>query len=130
MRQAEGGCSLFRYLVHCHRSPETYIGAAEVAPVLQAVIHAYAKRNGVALRQEHEAENLTAGMALITSTGGVTLLPDYVRNVLPASIVTRPLKGETPAVDLMLGYSRSNSSPLLKRFLARADELVARVSGK
>jgi hypothetical protein len=29
-----------------------------------------------------------------------------------------------------MGYNRSNSSALLKRFLARADELVARVSQK
>jgi hypothetical protein len=28
----------------------------------------------------------------------------------------------------MLGYSRSNTSALLKRFLSRADELVASVS--
>lgn len=109
---------------------ETYISAGQVAPVLQAVIDAYAKRSGIALREEHEADNLTAGISLITSTGGMTLLPEYVRNVLPASVVTRPLHGEPPAIDLMLGYRRSNSSPLLKRFLARVDELVDGVSRK
>jgi LysR family transcriptional regulator, hca operon transcriptional activator len=38
------------------------------------------------------------------------------------------LRGEVPTIGLMMGYSKSNSSPLLKRFLLRADELVNRVS--
>jgi LysR family transcriptional regulator, hca operon transcriptional activator len=61
-------------------------------------------------------------------TGGVTLLPLYVRLMLPPSVVVRPLQGEVPTIDLVLGYNRSNTSALLKRFLSRADELVAGVS--
>jgi LysR family hca operon transcriptional activator len=38
------------------------------------------------------------------------------------------LHGQPPTIDLVMGYNRANTSPLLKRFLARADELVARVS--
>jgi LysR family hca operon transcriptional activator len=38
------------------------------------------------------------------------------------------LQGEVPTIDLVMGYSRSNTSPLLKRFLSRTDELVKRVS--
>ena len=67
-------------------------------------------------------------ISLVASTGGVTLLPLYAQNLLSPSVVIRPLQGEVPAIDLVMGYSRSNTSPLLKRFLARADELVARVS--
>jgi LysR family hca operon transcriptional activator len=66
-------------------------------------------------------------LSLVTSTGGVTLLPLYVRLMLPPSVVIRPLEGEAPTIDLVLGYSRSNTSALLKRFLSRADELVASV---
>jgi LysR family hca operon transcriptional activator len=43
-------------------------------------------------------------------------------------VVIRPLQGAPPTIDLVLGYNRSNSSPLLKRFLARTDDLVVRVS--
>jgi hypothetical protein len=32
------------------------------------------------------------------------------------------------AADLVLGYHKANSSPLLKLFLSRTDELIARVS--
>jgi LysR family transcriptional regulator, hca operon transcriptional activator len=67
-------------------------------------------------------------MSLVASTGGFTLLTRYVRNALIPSVVTRPLRGEVPTIDLMMGYNKSNTSPLLKRFLLRADELVHRGS--
>jgi LysR family transcriptional regulator, hca operon transcriptional activator len=69
-------------------------------------------------------------MSLIASTGGVGLLPAYAQNFLPSSVTSRPLKGDTPTVDLVLGYKKSNESPVLKLLLSRLDELVARVSKK
>jgi LysR family hca operon transcriptional activator len=48
--------------------------------------------------------------------------------MLPASVVVRPLQGDVPTIELVLGYSRSNTSALLKRFLARADQMIARVA--
>src|SRR5215468_10701120 len=68
----------------------------------------------------------SGGMSLVASTGGLTLLPTYVQHALIPSVVARPFRGEAPTIDLMMGYSKSNTSPLLKRFL-RADELVNRV---
>ena len=112
---------------------ETYITPTRVAPALKAVIEAYAAKSGLALKPEYDAENLSSVLSLVTSTGGVTLLPLYVRMMLSPSVVIRPLQGEVPTIDLVLGYSRSNTSPLLKRFLARVDELaanVARMSGQ
>ncbi len=38
------------------------------------------------------------------------------------------LTGDTPTVELVLGYKKSNESPILKLLLSRLDELVARVS--
>jgi LysR family hca operon transcriptional activator len=52
----------------------------------------------------------------------------YAQNLLSSAVVIRPLHGEPPTIDLVMGYNRSNTSALLKRFLSRADELVARVS--
>jgi LysR family hca operon transcriptional activator len=43
---------------------------------------------------------------------------------LPASIVSRRLKGDEPTVDLMIGYRKGNSSPILKTFLSRIDGLI------
>ena len=50
--------------------------------------------------------------------------------LLPPSVVSRPLQGEAPTIDLVLGYSKANTSPLLKRFLTKVDELVALVASK
>ena len=69
-------------------------------------------------------------MSLIASTGGVGLLPAYAQNFLLSSVTSRPLKGDTPTVELVLGYKKSNQSPILKLLLSRLDELVARVSKK
>jgi LysR family transcriptional regulator, hca operon transcriptional activator len=107
---------------------ETYISPTRYAPVLKSVIESYMAKFGIALKPEYESDNLTSTMSLVASTGGVTVLPIYARHVLSPSVVLRPLKGEPPMIDLVMGYSRANTSPLLKRFLARADELAAAVA--
>jgi LysR family hca operon transcriptional activator len=109
---------------------ETYITPTRVAPVLKAVIDRYAAKFGITLKPEYDAENLSSAMSLVASTGGVTLLPLYAQNLLSSSVVIRPLQGQPPTIDLVVGYSKSNTSALLKRFLSRTDELVARVSQK
>jgi len=63
---------------------------------------------------------------MIVSTRGLALLPLYARNLLPPSVVSRPLRGEAPTIDLVIGYNRANTSSLLKAFLL--DELIARGS--
>src|SRR5229473_935347 len=107
---------------------ETYVTPTRVAPALKAVIESYAAKSGVVLKPEYDAENLSSVVSLVTSTGGVSLLPLYVKLMLPASVVIRPLQGDEPTIELVLGYSRSNTSALLKRFLARTDQLIARVA--
>jgi LysR family hca operon transcriptional activator len=109
---------------------ETYIAPTRVAPVLKAVIDDYAARSGITLKPAYDAENISAAMSLVASTGGVTLLPLFVKSLLPPLVVIRRLRGEAPTIELVMGYNRANASPLLKRFLSRADELVARVSQK
>jgi len=109
---------------------ETYITPTRVAPVLKAVIENYATKSGIVLTPAYDAENLSSVMSLVASTGGITLLPLYVQLMLSPAVVVRPLQGEAPTIDLVMGYSRSNTQPLLKRFVSRADELVARVVPK
>jgi LysR family hca operon transcriptional activator len=105
-----------------------YITPTKAAPALKVVIDGYAQRMGIVLKPEYEAENLSMAMSLVASTGGITLLPIYAKNLLSPLVVIRPLQGEVPTIDLVMGYSKSNTSPLLKGFLSRADELVARIS--
>ena len=109
---------------------ETFVAVSNTAPVLRVVIDHYLKRSGVSIKPDHEVDHLAMGMSLIASTGGVGLLPAYAQNFLPSSVTSRPLKGETPTVELVLGYKKSNKSPILKLLLSRLSELIDRVSRK
>ena len=109
---------------------ETFVTVSDTAPVLRVVIDNYLKRSGINITPAHEADHLAMGISLIASTRGVGLLPAYAQNFLPRSVTTRPLKGDTPTIDLVLGYRKSNQSPILKLLLSRVDELVARASNK
>jgi LysR family transcriptional regulator, hca operon transcriptional activator len=109
---------------------ETFIGVSNTAPVLRVIIDDYLRRSGVDIRPHHEADHLAMAMALVASTRGVALLPAYAQNLLPSSVISRPLQGAVPTIDLVVGYSKMNTSPILKLFLSRLDDLIARVSKK
>jgi LysR family transcriptional regulator, hca operon transcriptional activator len=109
---------------------EIYVSAARTSPVLKSVVQDYASKVGITLRAEYEGENLSSAMSLVASTGGVTLIPLYAQNMLTPNVVARALEGVPPSIDLTLGFNEANSSPLLRRFLSRADELVANVQNQ
>src|SRR6202035_654799 len=109
---------------------ETFVGVSDTAPVLRAVIDNYLKRSAIKVTPQHEVDHVVMGVSLIASTRSIGLLPAYAQNFLTSSVTSRPLKGDTPTVDLVLGYKKSNQSPILKLLLSRLDELVARVSKK
>jgi LysR family hca operon transcriptional activator len=109
---------------------ETFVTVAHTAPVLRGVIDNYLKRSGIHITPAHEIDHVVMGMTVIASTRGVGLLPAYAKDFLNRSVTSRPLKGKAPTVDLVLGYKKSNKSPILKLLLSRLDELVARVSRK
>jgi LysR family transcriptional regulator, hca operon transcriptional activator len=102
---------------------EIFIGGSNKATVLRAVTENYLRRSGVDIKLDHGVDNMAKVMSLVASTRGLALMPAYAKNLLPWSVVSRPLEGEAPTIDLAVGYSRSNSSPILKLFLSRLDEL-------
>ena len=81
---------------------------------------------GVELKPDHGVDNLAMAISLVASTRGLSLMPAYAENLLPWSVVSRPLEGDVPTIDLAIGYSKANTSPTLKVFLSRVDELIAR----
>ncbi|MBA1145392.1 LysR family transcriptional regulator [Mesorhizobium neociceri] len=109
---------------------ETFITVSNTAPALRAVIDDYLKRSNLGISPGHEVDNLAMAMSLIASTRGMALLPAYAKNFMPWSVVSRPLEGQAPTIDLVVGYSKANASPTLKLFLSRLDELIAGVSEK
>ncbi len=110
-------------------SPEDFAGEPLVgvprdkSPALRAVVDAYGARLGIDLTPDHLVDNLSMAMSLVASTGGVALMPLYARNLLPPTVVSRPLAGAAPTIDLSLGYSETNTSPLLKTIVSRISEL-------
>jgi LysR family transcriptional regulator, hca operon transcriptional activator len=107
---------------------ETFINVSGTAPALRLIIDAYLQREGIAIQTHHEVDNLAMAMSLIASTRGVALLPAYAQNFMPWSVISRPLKGEAPTIDLVIGYHKANTSPILRIFLSRVDDLIAQIS--
>lgn len=103
---------------------ETLVGVPDSnSPELRAVIDRYGARLGIDLTPDHEALNISMAISLVASTGGVSLQPIYVRNMLPPSVVSRPIDGAPPMIDLVLGFQEASTSPLLKSLLAKIEDL-------
>ena len=109
---------------------ETFIGISDVPRVLRAIIADYFKRSAIELVPHLEIDNYAMAISLVASTRGVALLPASAKHFLPWSVISRPLTGEAPSIDLVVGYQSANTSPVLKTFLSRIDDLPVRTSGK
>jgi LysR family hca operon transcriptional activator len=108
----------------CELVGEIFIGGSRKASVLRAITEDYLRRSGVDIKIDHGVDNMAMTISLVASTRGLALMPAYAKNLLPSSVVSRPLEGEAPTIDIAVGYSESNSSPILKLFLSRLDELM------
>src|SRR6266478_453164 len=83
---------------------EIFIGGSNKATVLRAVTEEYLRRCGLDI--------MAMAISLVASTRGLALMPAYAKNLLPWSVVSRPLEGEAPTIDLAVGYSKANTSPI------------------
>lgn len=104
---------------------EVFIGGSNKAAVLRAVTEDYLRRVGIDITWDHGVDHMAMAISLVASTRGLALMPAYAKNLLPWSVVSRPLEGEVPTIDLAIGYSKDNTSPILQLFLSRLEELRA-----
>jgi hypothetical protein len=51
--------------------------------------------------------DLAIAISLVASTGGVSVLPLYARIMLPPTVVSRPIDGAPPMINLALEYSEA-----------------------
>jgi hypothetical protein len=109
---------------------EIFIGGSKKATVLRAVTEDYLRRCGLGIKLDHGVDNISMAMSLVASMRGLALMPAYAKNLLPWSVVSRPLEGEAPTIDLAVGYSKANTSPILELFLSKLEELRARTPQK
>jgi LysR family hca operon transcriptional activator len=104
---------------------EIFIGGSNKASVLRAVTEDYLRRCGLDIKLDHGVDNMAMAMSLVASTRGLALMPDYAKNLLPWSVVSRPLEGEPPTIEVAVGHNEANTSPILKLFLSRLGDLRA-----
>ncbi len=110
-------------------TPEDIVGEPLVgvphdkSPALRAVTDAYGAKLGIDLTPDHDVDNLSMAMSLVASTRGIALMPLYARNLLPPTVICRPLAGVAPTIGLSLGYNEANNSPLLKTVVSRIGEI-------
>jgi len=103
---------------------EIFIGGSNKADVLRAVTDDYLRRSEIDIKLDHGVDNMAMAISLVASTRGLALMPSYAKGLLPRSVVSRPLEGNAPTIDVAVGYNRTNTSPILKLFLSRLEELT------
>lgn len=102
-----------------------FIGYSDTPHVLRGIVERYLHQHRVAVAPSHFLDGFATGISLVASTGGVTLLPAYVETLLPRSVVSRPLVGIPPTIEIAAGYRADNPSPVLRSFLENIDRLTA-----
>jgi LysR family hca operon transcriptional activator len=103
----------------------SFVGYTDTPHVLRGIVESYLRRHEVTLSPSHFLDGYATGMSLVASTGGITLLPAYVEPLLPRSVVSRPLTGNPPTIEIAAGYRADNPSPVLASFLQNIDQLIA-----
>ena len=93
--------------------------------MLRDIVERYLRERGVTVSSGHFLDSFATGISLVASTGGLTLLPAYVEKLLPRSVVSRPLAGPAPVIEIAAGYRADNPSPVLQDFLQSIDWLIA-----
>jgi LysR family hca operon transcriptional activator len=107
-------------------SGASFLGMSSTAPALQVVIDAFVARCGLRFQSIHRVDNLAMALSLVASTRSVVLLPEYADYFLPWSVTSRPLTGDVPTIEVVVGYRRANTTPTLALFLERFDDVLAR----
>jgi LysR family transcriptional regulator, hca operon transcriptional activator len=105
-----------------------FVAMVNKAKVLRAAIDAYLERSGVEVTPTQGADNPAMVMSLVASLRAVSLVPAYLQTLMPWSVVSRPLASDAPTIDLVIGYSKTNSSAVLQLFPSRVNDLIGRVT--
>jgi LysR family hca operon transcriptional activator len=109
---------------------ETFIGISSVPRILRGVVQGFLDRSPERITPHLAIDNFAMAISLVGSMGGIAILPASIESYLPPSIVSRPLDGEPAMIDLVLGFHKANTSPVLRKFLAKLTALSALVQGK
>ena len=97
---------------------QTYIAVSRrAAPAVRSAVDAWCQQQGLTLIPSHSADNIASGIALILTTRGFSLMPDYAGPLIPPEVIVRPLVDEPHPIPLFVAYRPKNPTPA--RFLVK-----------
>lgn len=89
------------------------------APALHDIANRLSKQAGVRFRIGLATETVLATLNAVGSGLGFSLQPEYVKHIVPETVVARPLDIDpAPQFDLLMAYREDNDLPFLAPFLA------------
>jgi LysR family hca operon transcriptional activator len=98
---------------------QTYIAVSRrAAPAVRSAVDGWCQQQGLTLTPSHSADNIASGIALILTTRGFSLMPDYAGPLIPPEVIVRPLVDEPHPIPLVIAYRPKNPTPA--RFLVKA----------
>jgi LysR family hca operon transcriptional activator len=98
---------------------QTYIAISQrAAPVVRGAVDAWCQQQGVTLMPSHSADSIASGIALILTTHGFSIMPEYAGRLIPSAVIVRPLVEEPYPIPLLIAYRPKNPTPA--RFLVKA----------
>jgi LysR family hca operon transcriptional activator len=83
-------------------------------PAIRRTIEDYFSATGIRFNLVRSTKNLRADLDLVSAGVGFSFVPDYVLAILPANVIARPLRQDTPRLGLMLAYRKDNRFPALQ----------------
>jgi LysR family transcriptional regulator, hca operon transcriptional activator len=93
--------------------------ARDNAPAVHQLANQIAATAGVSFRQGLVTDNVLGTLNAVGTGLGFSLLPDYVRQIAPATVAIRPLALDPPpGLDLVMAYRAGDNPPALAVFLS------------
>ena len=90
-------------------------------PKYMKFINDFAEHAGVQFKSNSEHDNVLSALHAVGLGLGFSLIPDYQTDILPRSVVFRPLDVDPqPTFNLLMAYHKSDRTPALKLFLSAA----------
>ncbi len=97
-----------------------------LSPKYVRCVDEIAARAGVTFTSAIEHDNVLSGLHAVGLGLGFALIPDYQKDILPGSIVFRPIDVDPqPSLDLLMVYRKDDRSPALAYFLSIVRESMA-----
>src|SRR5260221_3940252 len=80
------------------------------APALRRIIDEYIRSHNIQPDRIYDAENLTMTFSLISSIGGISLLPEYAFRLSPPTVVAVSLASDRTTIALATAYCSDKRS--------------------